>query len=148
MAAVRLDRIVLQVRGPQCKTVCFEYWMGGIHTGQLWLLLDHRQQHAAPVCKCSWRSNLTKLSTDWHGTWYLTEIGLCAIFDFRGQSDQKWTHVSHLDGTGSCTGEDYQRRGIRMQLKDVYTPSTRMRWPTSGIKVLLLDIILLRIKRT
>ena len=96
----RIAKLADQV-APECRCVQFTYYMDGTLTGQLSLMLDIRSN--VPVCRCLWLSELTKLSTDWHGKWARTTDGFHCEFDYKydgsGKGKHKWADIVP-DGVG------------------------------------------------
>ena len=94
MALVPFERL--------CVTQC-HYAMGGEYTGDIFLTIDSRRQ-------ISWTSPRTKLSTPWHGHWYVgPRNDLVMEFDLMGRMNtRKWAQVS----LHTLEGLDYLQRHI------------------------------------
>ena len=90
------------------------YYMNGILTGELMLLRDERP--GARQQLCAWRSELTKLTTDWHGRWVETNYGFEVHFNYRGQLAPLRMARLVTDGVGT----DYLNRPIRVVHKAIH----------------------------
>ena len=89
-----------------------------MHTGELSLMRDNRPEGEGN--RCMWRSQCTKLSTDWHGNWFdVGEGRILCHFDCFGQKGdgEKWSVIR--PGTGRL-GQDYRRRAIMVQQTGEY----------------------------
>ena len=99
----RIAKLAEQV-APDCRCVQFAYYMDGTKTGQLALMMDNRSN--APVCRCLWRSEFTKLSTDWHGYWASATDGCHCEFDYKydgvDKGIPKWVFIVP-DGVGKAS---------------------------------------------
>ena len=82
MALARVHQVALQVQ-PRSTCITMTYYMDGTLTGELMLLRDERH-HGARHQLCRWRSELTKLTTDWHGHWVEPNDGFEVHFNYRG----------------------------------------------------------------
>ena len=119
MAAGRCDRIAQHIvdAEPVCTCITLCYFMDKKHTGTLSLMNDTRSESRGPIHKCHWRSERTKLSTDWHGNWWKTANGYMCHFDCFGiQGDgSKWSMI--LPGG---VGRDYAGRDIIVAVTRAY----------------------------
>ena len=116
--AGRVDVLVQQVLAchlPQCHCLSLRYTMDGVHTGTLNLLKDNR---CGGSNRCLWRSEKTKLSTDWHGSWFQLEQNKILVhFDCYGvkTNGEKWALLK-MDGIG----QDHRARQIQVELLGAY----------------------------
>ena len=89
----------------------FHYAMDGSYTSDLFF--SHGQSR-----QVSWKSQVTGLSTPWHGTWSLEPGNILFVqFDYLGKSKQKFTQI-HLP---TLVGRDYlQRRIVIKRVKSLH----------------------------
>ena len=111
-----LDRVFREVDisdVPQCCIIALEYFLWGIKTGELTLMLDSRGE--TDRCQCTWQFDKTSWKTDWHGAWHQTATGYMCHFDFNGGDDPTWTHI-----VPGGVGEDHLMREITVVERCTY----------------------------
>ena len=110
-----LARHVLECRNTPNSCLSFQYKMDGKLTGRLDLM------NQKDLRQCSWRSERTRLSTDWHGEWFeLADDKLRVHFDCFGKKTrgEKWTTLT-IDDL-SCHGNDQYGREIHVEFIGIY----------------------------
>ena len=109
----RVQVVVSQAAPPRMVWVHeYRYMMDEQHTGFLYLMIDGRAAHRDSERQCCWRSEKTKLTTPWHGSWFTKpDRGIFARFDCHGKKNHKFCDLGE-DGHDGHHGVDYQGRAI------------------------------------